>query len=50
LNELPGLGPPTLENLCQFIWRRLATDLPGLTEVAVSRRASGDRCSLREEP
>jgi 6-pyruvoyltetrahydropterin/6-carboxytetrahydropterin synthase len=49
LNELPDLGPPTLENLCQFIWRRLAADLPGLSEVAVSRRASGDRCSLKAD-
>jgi 6-pyruvoyltetrahydropterin/6-carboxytetrahydropterin synthase len=49
LNEVPTLGPPTLENLCQFIWRALEGDLPGLTGVVVSRRASGDRCCLRAQ-
>ena len=47
LDEVPGLGVPTLENLCAFIWHRLETALPALSMVTVERRASGDRCTLR---
>lgn len=46
LDEVPGLGPATLENLCQFIWRALAPQLPQLARVTVERQASGDKCSL----
>ncbi len=45
LNEVEGLGKPTLEGLCAFIAQRLAGRLPGLSAVAVWR-ASGDRCKL----
>jgi 6-pyruvoyltetrahydropterin/6-carboxytetrahydropterin synthase len=44
--RLAGLGPATLENLCQFIWRALAPQLPQLARVTVERQASGDKCSL----
>jgi 6-pyruvoyltetrahydropterin/6-carboxytetrahydropterin synthase len=47
LDEVPGLGPPTLENLCAFIRRHLADCLPGLSQVIVERKAGGDRCALR---
>lgn len=47
LDEVSGLGPPTLENLCAFIRRQLAASLPGLTRVIVERKAGGDRCVLR---
>ena len=47
LDEVPGLGPATLENLCSFIWRDLATRLPGLTQVKVWRTGMGDSCTLR---
>jgi 6-pyruvoyltetrahydropterin/6-carboxytetrahydropterin synthase len=47
LDEVPGLGPATLENLCGFIAARLSAALPGLAAVMVERRASGDRCVLR---
>ena len=43
LDEVDGLGTPTLENLCLFIHRALA-HLPGLSAVSVSRDSSGDRC------
>jgi len=46
LDEVPGLGPATLENLCAFIWRDLAPRLPGLSRVRVWREALGDSCTL----
>ncbi len=46
LDEVPGLGPATLENLCSFIWRSLEPALPGLSQVRVWRDAIGDGCTL----
>ncbi|MFM9880304.1 MAG: 6-pyruvoyl trahydropterin synthase family protein [Burkholderiaceae bacterium] len=46
LDEVQGLGRPTLENLCRFIAARLTPQLPGLKRVCVARRATGDRCTL----
>ncbi|VVD72419.1 6-carboxy-5,6,7,8-tetrahydropterin synthase [Pandoraea iniqua] len=46
LDDVAGLGPATLENLCSFIWRTLAPRLVGLSRVTVSRDARGDACSL----
>lgn len=46
LDDVPGLGPATLENLCAWLARALAPGLPGLCRVSVERAASGDRCSL----
>lgn len=46
LDEIDGLGPATLENLCRFIFAQLAGRLPALTKVSVERQASGDRCCL----
>ncbi|VVE74824.1 6-pyruvoyl trahydropterin synthase family protein [Pandoraea sputorum] len=46
LDDVAGLGPATLENLCAFIWRALAPHLVGLSRVSVSRDARGDACSL----
>jgi 6-pyruvoyltetrahydropterin/6-carboxytetrahydropterin synthase len=45
LDEVEGLGRPTMENLCLFIAKK-AKDLKGLCEVTVERRASGDKCTL----
>ncbi len=47
LDEVPGLGPATLENLCGFIWRAMDARLPHLTQVRVWREALGDGCTLR---
>jgi 6-pyruvoyltetrahydropterin/6-carboxytetrahydropterin synthase len=47
LDEVAGLGIPTLENLCSFIHVQLAPMVPGLCAVMIERRASGDRCTLR---
>lgn len=46
LDDVPGLGPATLENLCSFLWAQLAPRLPLLHRVTVSRDLSGDACSL----
>lgn len=47
LDDVEGLGPATLENLCAFIRAQLQDSLPALTAVMVERRASGDRCVMR---
>lgn len=47
LDEVAGLGIPTLENLCSFIRENLEPQVPGLCAVMIERRASGDRCTLR---
>lgn len=49
LDEVPGLGIPTLENLCTFIWRELKPQVPGLAAVTVERQALGDRCVYRPD-
>ncbi len=35
LNEVDGLGNPTSENLCRWIWQRLRPGLPLLSRVVV---------------
>jgi 6-pyruvoyltetrahydropterin/6-carboxytetrahydropterin synthase len=45
LNELDGLAQPSLENLCRWIWQRLAGDLPGLARVTVRRDSAGQSCT-----
>lgn len=49
LDEVPGLGAPTLENLCVFIFDRVQPRIPQAASVAVSR-AAGDRCIYRPVP
>jgi 6-pyruvoyltetrahydropterin/6-carboxytetrahydropterin synthase len=46
LDEVTGLGPATLENLCSFIWKELSPTLPYLSMVSVSRPLTGDMCSI----
>lgn len=46
LDEVGGLGAPTLENLCVFIYARVKQQIPQVSGVAVSR-AAGDRCVYR---
>ena len=45
LNELEGLAQPSLENLCSWIWARLAPRLPSLSRVTVRRDSAGQSCS-----
>ncbi|KQO27503.1 6-carboxytetrahydropterin synthase [Acidovorax sp. Leaf78] len=47
LDDVPGLGTPTLENLCVFIAAALPADLqPRVSRVRVWRDALGDSCTL----
>ena len=46
LDEVEGLGIPTLENLCAFVFRELGRELPGISKVRVWREARGDSCTL----
>lgn len=49
LDEVEGLGAPTLENLCVFIFARVAATIGQVTAVSVAR-ATGDRCIYRPGP
>jgi 6-pyruvoyltetrahydropterin/6-carboxytetrahydropterin synthase len=44
LDEVEGLGKPTLENLCSFIYKNLAEQ--PIYSVKVERESSGDACEL----
>jgi 6-pyruvoyltetrahydropterin/6-carboxytetrahydropterin synthase len=44
LNDVPGLGPATLENLAAWIWRKLAGFGIQPAQVAVHRDAGGESC------
>jgi 6-pyruvoyltetrahydropterin/6-carboxytetrahydropterin synthase len=45
LNDVPDLGPATLENLAAWIWRSVRSRGVEPARVTVSRDASGDSCS-----
>jgi 6-pyruvoyltetrahydropterin/6-carboxytetrahydropterin synthase len=44
LNEVPDLGPATMENLSIWIWRKVS-DCAGLARVTVYRDSTGETCS-----
>ncbi|MBL0946357.1 MAG: 6-carboxytetrahydropterin synthase [Hydrogenophaga sp.] len=46
LDEVPGLGRPTLENLCRFVFDHMADPRWTVQWVQVERPASGDACRL----
>jgi 6-pyruvoyltetrahydropterin/6-carboxytetrahydropterin synthase len=46
LDDVAGLGPATLENLCRFIFQSLLPRLPSLSSVRVWRESMGDGCTL----
>jgi 6-pyruvoyltetrahydropterin/6-carboxytetrahydropterin synthase len=50
LDDVPGLGVPTLENLCLFIANALSDLRPRLARVRVWREALGDACTLELMP
>ena len=50
LNDIPGLGPPTLENLCAYLWRHFAAHGCPPRRVVVLREAMGDSCCLTSAP
>lgn len=45
LNEVDGLGPPTLENLAVWIWNQIGRKCPGLARVTVYRDSAQESCS-----
>ena len=47
LDEVAGLGAPTLENICAFLARNLSGLGAPLCTVKVWREAAGDACLLR---
>lgn len=46
LDEVPGLGKPTLENLCRFIAEYGQAAGFAVSRVSVWREGIGDRCNL----
>jgi 6-pyruvoyltetrahydropterin/6-carboxytetrahydropterin synthase len=46
LDEVPGLGIPTLENLCIYIEKAMRDNGLQLSRVSVWREALGDRCNM----
>jgi 6-pyruvoyltetrahydropterin/6-carboxytetrahydropterin synthase len=44
LNDVEGLGPPTLENLARFIWGHVQHAGP-VTRVSVHRDSCGESCA-----
>ncbi|HXJ00268.1 MAG TPA: 6-carboxytetrahydropterin synthase [Micropepsaceae bacterium] len=48
LNEIAGLGAPTLENLACYIFREAKTRLPEVCRVKLSRPSSGQSCVYEE--
>tara|TARA_Y100000780_G_C13575109_1_gene374477 strand:+ start:223 stop:579 length:357 start_codon:yes stop_codon:yes gene_type:complete len=40
LNDIEGLENPSSENVCQWIWERLAPSLPGLSQIEIKETDS----------
>jgi 6-pyruvoyltetrahydropterin/6-carboxytetrahydropterin synthase len=49
LDDVPDLGPATMENLAAWIWRRLAPVTDGLIKVTVFRDSQGESVTYRGE-
>lgn len=45
LDDVPELGPPTMENLSLWIWKKLSSNCSELTKVTVFRDSEGDTCT-----
>ena len=45
LDDVPDLGPATMENLARWIWDAVLPHCPGLARVSVFRDSSGDTCT-----
>jgi 6-pyruvoyltetrahydropterin/6-carboxytetrahydropterin synthase len=48
LDEVPDLGPATMENLAAWIWRRLTPVTKGLVKVTVFRDSQDESVTYRE--
>ena len=44
LNDIDGLGPPTLENLARFIFREAKLRIPEVCRVKLTRPSVGQSC------
>jgi 6-pyruvoyltetrahydropterin/6-carboxytetrahydropterin synthase len=45
LDEVAGVGIPTLENLCRYVFTQLAPQVPHIVSVRVWRESVGDSCT-----
>ncbi len=45
LNDVAGLGAPTLENLARFIYRRAKSLMPEVCRVRIRRPSYGQSCT-----
>ena len=45
LNDVEGLGAPTLENLARFIYARAKARLPEVARVKIARPSHGQSCT-----
>jgi 6-pyruvoyltetrahydropterin/6-carboxytetrahydropterin synthase len=50
LNEVEGLGNPTLENLARYIYSRAKAALPEVTRVKIRRPSFGQSCVYEKPP
>jgi 6-pyruvoyltetrahydropterin/6-carboxytetrahydropterin synthase len=48
LNEVEGLGAPTLENLARYIYVRAKASLPEVARVKIRRPSYGQTCVYEE--
>ena len=48
LNEVEGLGIPTLENIARYIFTRARGKLPEVVRVTVRRPSYGQSCTYQE--
>lgn len=49
LNDVAGIGTPTMENISAFVWRDLA-DLKGLSKIVIRRDSAREGCVYRGPP
>jgi len=48
LNDIGGLGAPTLENLARYIYRRAKAEMPEVCRVRLARPSCGQSCVYEE--
>lgn len=45
LDDVPDLGPATMENLAAWVWRTLEPTCAGLARIVIHRDSSGETCT-----
>jgi 6-pyruvoyltetrahydropterin/6-carboxytetrahydropterin synthase len=48
LNDIPGLANSTSENIGQFLWGKIAPELPGLSTITIWE-SDTSRCTVTDE-